>query len=71
MKAKVAPRGVNVPRRMLGEAQAVEIRKENGRIVVIPLPVEDPILGLGTNPVTCETPDASETHDRYLYGSAE
>lgn len=56
---------------MLGKAEEVEIRKENGNVVVIPLPVEDPIFGLGEDPVTCNAPDASEEHDRYLYGSAE
>lgn len=29
---------------------------------------EDPILGLGRDPVPCGTSDASEHHDRYLYG---
>ena len=67
MKAKVTKRGVQVPKRMLGEAQEVEIRQENGNVIVVPLPREDPIFGLGENPVTCNAPDASEAHDRYLY----
>jgi len=71
MKAKVTKRGVHVPRRMLGQAKEVEIRKENGKILVIPLPEEDPIFGLGDHPVTCHAPDASEAHDRYLYESTE
>lgn len=71
MKAKVTKRGVLVPRKMLGNADEVEIRQENGHVVLIPLPVEDPILGLGTHPVNTEVPDASTAHDRYLYGSAE
>ena len=37
---------------------------------VIPLSAEDPILGLGEQPVVCDAPDASEAHDRYLYGPA-
>jgi len=60
-----------VPRRMLGEAEEVEIRKENGKVIVIPLPAEDQIFSLGEDPVTCNAPDASEAHDRYLYGPAE
>jgi len=28
---------------------------------------EDPILGLGSNPVVCDLADAAENHDRYLY----
>ena len=67
MKAKVTKQGVQVPRRMLGEAEEVEIRQENGHVLVIPLPQEDPIFGLGQDPVTCNAPDASEAHDRYLY----
>lgn len=31
--------------------------------------VEDPIFGLGKNPVECGVPDGSVEHDRYLYGS--
>lgn len=69
MKAKVTPDGVQVPRRMLGEAEEVEIRLEEGRIIVVPLVADDPIAGLGTAPVACEAPDASEEHDRYLYRS--
>jgi hypothetical protein len=71
MKAKVTKRGVHVPRRMLEDAEEVEIRQENGNVIVIPLPADDPILGLGENPVDCDAPDASEAYDRYLYGSTE
>ncbi len=71
MKAKVTEQGVTVPRRLLGDAEEVEIRRENGTIVIALLPVEDPILSLGESPVACGAPDASEGHDRYLYGPAE
>jgi hypothetical protein len=30
---------------------------------------DDPIWGLGTNPVVCDVTDASENLDRYLYNS--
>lgn len=66
MKAQVTKQGVHIPQQMLGEAKEVEIRQENGCIVVVPLP-EDPIYGLGAKPVTCNAPDASQTHDSYLY----
>ena len=71
MKAKVTEHGVNVPRQMLDDADEVDIRKENGKVIVTPLPKVDPILGLGENPVACGAPDASEQHDRYLYNSDE
>jgi len=72
MKVKVGKRGVTVPRRMLGEAEEVEIRNEDGRIVIEPVRVfekadQDPISGLGQNPVSCGSTDASVTHDQYLY----
>lgn len=58
---------------MLGDAREVEIREENGRIVIVPLQEtkqaaeEDPLLGLGEKPVPCGRPDASENHDTHLY----
>lgn len=36
MKAKVTEHGVVVPKELLIEAEEVEIRKENGRLVIIP-----------------------------------
>jgi len=66
--------------RALGESsEEVEIFEEPGRLVVatagkagerasseVP-PEEDPILGLGKNPVRTGTRDGSTEHDRYLY----
>ena len=69
MRAKVTEQGVTVPKEWLGEAEEVELRKEAGRILVLPVHKEDPILALGEDPVECGAPDASEAHDRYLYGS--
>ena len=66
MKVKVTENGVTVPRELLDDAEEVEIRKENGKVIVTPLPKVDPILGLGENPVACGAPDASEHLDRYL-----
>ncbi len=71
MKAKVTENGVTVPRELLDDAEEVEIRKEDGKVIVTPLPKVDPILGLGENPVACGAPDASEQLDRYLYTSDE
>lgn len=73
MKVKVTDRGVTVPKRMLHGAREVNIREEEGRVVIEPVGEDeseeaDPILGLGREPVPCNTPDAAEHHDRYLYG---
>lgn len=51
MKAKVGEEGVTVPKDMLGDVDEVEVRVENGRIIIEPMwqsgEDEDPILGLG------------------------
>ncbi len=70
MKAKVTEQGVMIPKEFLEGVEEVEIRKEANLIVVVPTTKSDPILGLGQHPVECGVPDASEQHDRYLYGSA-
>jgi len=69
-----------VTNRALGESsEEVEIFEEPGRLVVAPagkdgerqsagIPLdEDPILGLGKNPVRTGARDGSTEHDRYLY----
>lgn len=49
---------------MLGDADEVEIRNEEGRIVIEPVrstdtsEEPDPVLGLGQDPVSCNAPDA-------------
>jgi hypothetical protein len=66
--------------RALGEgSEEVEIFEEPGRLVVATArnvgqqesariqPEEDPILGLGKNPVRTGARDGSTEHDRYLY----
>jgi len=73
MKVKVGEKGVTVPRQMLGDAEEVEIRDENGRIVIEPVRKdeqedEDPVVGLGQDPVSCGADDVSVNHDQYLYG---
>lgn len=69
MKAKVTERGIVIPKDFLEGVEEVEIRRENGLIVVVPTTRGDPILELGKNPIVCGVPDASEHHDKYLYGS--
>ena len=67
MKVKVTEQGVTIPKQMLEGAQEVDIRQEEGRVVVEPIRDEDPIFGLGRAPVNCDVSDASTQHDRYLY----
>ena len=68
MKVKVTQRGVTIPRRMLGDAIEVEVRAEEGRVVLTPVLEADPILGLGNEPITTRAPDGAQHHDRHLYG---
>jgi virulence-associated protein VagC len=68
MRAKITRRGLIIPKEMLADAEEVEIRKEDHRIVIFPV-ASDPIQNLGKHPVECGVPDASEHHDSYLYGS--
>lgn len=67
MKTKVTKRGVVIPKDFFAGVVEVDIRKEADRIVVIPIVLADPILGLGENPVDCGVADAAEHHDNYLY----
>jgi len=67
MKTKVTEQGVRVPKRFLRGIKEVEIRKDDGVILVVPV-TEDPILALGSQPIADEITDASQHHDRYLYG---
>lgn len=66
MRAKVDERGLLVPRAMLDGLDEVEIRAENGRIIITPLR-PDPITRLGQHPLDTPDIDASERHDDYLY----
>lgn len=66
MKTKVTERGVLVPKKFFKGIKEVEIRKEDNLVLVVPV-IDDPILQLGSEPVTDEATDASENHDRYIY----
>ena len=67
MKPKVTEQGVLVPKKLLKGIKEVEIRKDNGVILVVPV-MEDPIFALGSQPIADDITDASENHDTYLYG---
>ena len=70
MKAVVTEQGLIIPRELLEGVKEVEIQKENDKISIIPIRSADPILNLGTHPVICGLPDASQKHDSYLYRKA-
>ena len=61
-------RGVLIPKQLVEGFDEVEIVKQDGVIVVMPLPLDDPIHQLGKSPVPVEEHDAAENHDHYLYG---
>lgn len=67
IKAKVTERGVLIPRKLLKGVKEVEIRPQNGLIVVVPVPEKDPIFNLGKNPVKGDVTDLSINHDKYIY----
>ncbi len=69
MKVKVNDQGVTIPKALLEGVVEVEILKENGKIILIPIFEEDPIFQIGKHPVACNLSDASERHDTYIYGS--
>lgn len=69
MKVKVTDKGVVIPKTFLEGIEEVEIKKENGLILIVPITEIDPISELGKNPIECGLPDAAEQHDKYLYNS--
>lgn len=68
MRTKVGKNGVLIPKDLLTGVNEVEIRKQNGVIMVIPAGKEDPIYDIGKEPVACGVADASENLDKYVYG---
>ncbi len=68
MKAKVTEQGLLIPKQFLQGIQEVEIRQQNGVLLIVPIGKTDPILQLGSEPVVDTIDDASINHDHYLYG---
>jgi virulence-associated protein VagC len=68
MRSKVTEQGVVLPKQWFPGVDEVDIRRENNRVVVVPFRGDDPISELGKNPLTVDVDDASDNHDRYLYG---
>ncbi len=69
MRAKVTQEGIIIPKRLLEGVDEVEIRQERNVILIVPVGKADPILTLGTEPISLEMEDASLNHDHYLYHS--
>jgi hypothetical protein len=69
MKLKVTTEGLIIPKDLLEGFEEVEFRRQTGFILVVPAAERDPILDLGKHPVTVGVSDASEHHDKYLYGA--
>lgn len=67
MKTRLDDQGLFIPKELLEGIEEVEVRKEERRLLVIPITSKDPLLELGTQPVEDDTRDASAHHDRYLY----
>jgi virulence-associated protein VagC len=62
MKVTVTEQGVLIPKSLLEGIQEVEIRKQNGAIVILPIVQEDPIFQLGKDPISDRVTDASVNH---------
>lgn len=67
MKTKVSEQGLVIPKQWFEGVDEVEIRRENGIILILPIDAQDPIRKLGKQPITIDVDDASADHDRYLY----
>ncbi|HXU38463.1 MAG TPA: hypothetical protein VN937_19055 [Blastocatellia bacterium] len=67
MRTEVTEQGLFIPKRFLEGVKEVEIRKENGMVLIVPAPSDDPILQLGQDPIDDDVTDASVEHDRYIY----
>jgi hypothetical protein len=67
MRTKVTENGVLIPKEWLEGMDEVDIQKTQNLIIVVPVQADDPILGLGKQPIRLDVEDASLNHDRYLY----
>ncbi|MEM7738226.1 MAG: hypothetical protein AAF267_20820 [Deinococcota bacterium] len=65
MKVTVGDEGLVIPKALLKDIETVEIHQEGNVIIVVPVG-EDPIWGLGSDPLQDDITDASVNHDAYL-----
>ena len=68
MKVKVSEKGVLIPRKFLKGVKEVEVRQQNGLIILVPVGAKDPIFDIGKHPVKSGIKDGSINHDKYIYG---
>jgi virulence-associated protein VagC len=69
MRIIVTEQGALIPKQFLEGVQAVEIRAQQGVLLLVPIVESDPILQLGKEPISDVVEDASVHHDRYLYAN--
>jgi virulence-associated protein VagC len=67
MKTRVTEQGIIIPRDMLEGLDEVEIRKQDGMIIIVPAGTDNPIFNIGKNPIDADVTDASVNHDYYVY----
>lgn len=56
------------PKKVLKGVKEVEVRQQNGLVILVPIGARDPIFNIGKNPVNLGVTDASENLDKYIYG---
>ena len=69
MRITVTEQGVLIPKQLLEGIQTVEIRSQQGILLVVPIVEDDPIFQLGKEPIVDSVHDASIHHDHYLYAN--
>jgi hypothetical protein len=67
MKAKVTEEGVLIPKELLEGMDEVEIRKEDGVILIMSVTPNRSIFNIGKDPIEEDITDAARNHDRYIY----
>jgi len=68
MKVKVSEKGALIPKKFLKGVKEVEVRQQNGLVILVPIGAKDPIFNIGKNPVKIGIKDGSINHDKYIYG---
>jgi hypothetical protein len=71
MRIVVSEQGLLIPKRLLEGVREVEIHKQQGIVLVVPIVEEDPIFQLGKEPIADLVEDASIHPDRYLYANPQ
>jgi hypothetical protein len=67
LRTKVTAERLLITKRLLAGVDEVQIRQEQGIVIIVPVTDHDPIFTLGTDPLDLELEDAAVRHDDYLY----